>query len=68
MVRFGLTRAAAPCSGRRRAFEEPRTHANDLRERWEGDRRVVAFGDATVYVVSYDEFDLNYLERYDLPR
>lgn len=34
----------------------------------EADRRVVGFGDATVYVVSYDEFDLNYLERYDLPR
>jgi hypothetical protein len=33
----------------------------------EGDRRVVGFGDASVYVVSYDEFDLNYLERYDLP-
>lgn len=33
----------------------------------EGDRRVVGFGEGSVYVVSYDEFDLNYLERYALP-
>lgn len=33
----------------------------------DGDRRVVGFGDGSVYVVSYDEFDLNYLERYALP-
>jgi hypothetical protein len=30
-------------------------------------KRVIAFGDGTVYVVAYDEFDLNYLERYDTP-
>ena len=30
-------------------------------------RRVIGFGDFTVYVVAYDEFDLNYLERYALP-
>ena len=33
----------------------------------EGDRRVVGFGDGAVYVVTFDEFDLNYLERYALP-
>jgi hypothetical protein len=31
------------------------------------DRRVIGFGDGTVYAVRYDEFDLNYLERYMLP-
>jgi hypothetical protein len=31
------------------------------------DRRVIGFGDGTVYAVMYDEFDLNYLERYMLP-
>jgi len=31
-------------------------------------RRVVGFGDGTVYVVAFDEFDLNYLERYEMPR
>jgi hypothetical protein len=30
-------------------------------------KRVVGFGPTAVYVVAYDEFDLNYLERYDLP-
>jgi hypothetical protein len=30
-------------------------------------KRVVGFGNNTVYVVSYDEFDLNYLERYAMP-
>jgi hypothetical protein len=33
----------------------------------EGGKRVVGFGEGTVYVVAYDEFDLNYLERYDMP-
>ncbi len=33
----------------------------------DGEKRVVGFGDGTVYVVSYDEVDLNYLERYALP-
>lgn len=33
----------------------------------EGDRRVVGFGEEAVYVVTFDEFDLNYLERYALP-
>jgi hypothetical protein len=33
----------------------------------ESGRRVVGFGRGTVYVVAYDEFDLNYLERYDGP-
>lgn len=33
----------------------------------EGDRRVRGFGDGAVYVVTFDEFDLNYLERYALP-
>ena len=30
-------------------------------------KRVLGFGASSVYVVGYDEFDLNYLERYDLP-
>jgi hypothetical protein len=30
-------------------------------------KRIVGFGDSSIYVVSYDQFDLNYLERYDLP-
>lgn len=32
-----------------------------------GDREVVGFGQGAVYVVSYDDFDLSYLERYALP-
>lgn len=31
------------------------------------DRRVVGFGEGVVYVVAYDDLDLNYLERYALP-
>jgi hypothetical protein len=30
-------------------------------------KRVVGFGDGSVYVVAFDEFDLTYLERYALP-
>jgi hypothetical protein len=30
-------------------------------------RRVVGFGPSSVYVVTFDELDLSYLERYDLP-
>ncbi len=30
-------------------------------------KRVVGFGPSGVYVVGYDEFDLNYLERYAMP-
>ncbi len=30
-------------------------------------KRVVGFGPSGVYVVSFDEFDLNYLERYAMP-
>ncbi len=30
-------------------------------------KRVVGFGAGTVYVVAFDEFDLNYLERYTMP-
>lgn len=30
-------------------------------------KRVMGFGAGAVYVVSYDEFDLNYLERYPMP-
>jgi len=30
-------------------------------------KRIVGFGNGVVYVVTYDEFDLNYLEVYDLP-
>jgi hypothetical protein len=30
--------------------------------------RVVGFGASSLYAVSYDDFDLNYLERYPLPR
>jgi hypothetical protein len=30
-------------------------------------KRVIGFGNNSVYVVSYDQFDLNYLERYDMP-
>jgi hypothetical protein len=33
----------------------------------ENGKRVIGFGDRGVYVVSYDEFDLNYLERYAMP-
>jgi hypothetical protein len=31
------------------------------------DGTIVGFGQATIYVVTYDEFDLNYLERYAMP-
>lgn len=31
-------------------------------------RRIVGFGDGTIYVVAFDEFDLNYLERYAMPQ
>lgn len=31
------------------------------------DRAIVGFGRSSVYVVRYDEFDLNYLERYEMP-
>jgi len=31
------------------------------------DKRVIGFGSGTVYVVAYDEVDLNYLERYAMP-
>jgi hypothetical protein len=34
----------------------------------EPDARVVGFGRAHVYVVTYDDFDLSYLERHPLPR
>jgi len=30
-------------------------------------KRVIGFGKGVVYVVAYDEFDLNYLERYAIP-
>ncbi len=30
-------------------------------------RRVLGFGQGTIYVVAFDEFDLNYLERYAMP-
>jgi hypothetical protein len=30
-------------------------------------KRVIGFGPGKVYVVAYDEFDLNYLERYAMP-
>jgi hypothetical protein len=30
-------------------------------------KRVVGFGEDSVYVVAFDELDLNYLERYALP-
>ena len=30
-------------------------------------KRVVGFGTRSVYVVSFDDFDLAYLERYALP-
>ena len=30
-------------------------------------KRIVGFGEASIYVVSFDQFDLNYLERYTLP-
>jgi hypothetical protein len=33
----------------------------------ESGKRVIGFGAQTVYVVSYDEFDLNFLERYAMP-
>jgi hypothetical protein len=33
----------------------------------EAGKRVIGFGAAGVYVVSFDEFDLNYLERYPMP-
>lgn len=33
----------------------------------EAGKRVVGFGKGVVYVVAFDEFDLNYLERYSMP-
>lgn len=30
-------------------------------------KRVIGFGSGSVYVVAYDEFDLNYLEKYAMP-
>ena len=30
-------------------------------------KRLIGFGEGTVYVVSFDEFDLNFLERYSMP-
>ncbi len=33
----------------------------------ENGKRIIGFGNGAVYVVAYDEFDLNYLERYALP-
>ena len=33
----------------------------------EGERAVIGFGGDAVYVVAYDPFDLNYLERYAMP-
>ena len=30
-------------------------------------KRVIGFGESTIYVVAYDQFDLNYLERYAMP-
>jgi hypothetical protein len=30
-------------------------------------KRIVGFGPGKIYVVAYDEFDLNYLERYAMP-
>lgn len=33
----------------------------------ESGKRVISFGANSVYVVSFDEFDLNYLERYSAP-
>ena len=30
-------------------------------------KRLIGFGNGTAYVVAYDEFDLNYLERYAMP-
>lgn len=30
-------------------------------------KRVIGFGEGTVYVVAYDQFDLNYLERHAMP-
>ena len=33
----------------------------------DGDRRVAGFGAASVYMVSFSELDLAYLERYALP-
>jgi hypothetical protein len=30
-------------------------------------KRIIGFGSGAIYVVSFDEFDLTYLERYDLP-
>jgi hypothetical protein len=33
----------------------------------ESGKRVVGFGGNSVYVIAFDEFDLNYLERYALP-
>ena len=33
----------------------------------DGDRRVVGFGRGSVYMISFDELDLAYLEKYALP-
>ena len=34
---------------------------------FEHGKRIVGFGEASIYVVSFDQFDLSYLERYTLP-
>ena len=41
-------------------------HIHHLAWRWEA-LRVVGFGARSVYVVSFDAYDLAYLERYALP-
>ena len=33
----------------------------------EGARRIVGFGEGSMYVVAYDDLDLSWLERYDVP-
>ncbi len=33
----------------------------------ENHKRVIGFGSGAVYVVAYDDLDLNYLERYEMP-
>jgi hypothetical protein len=30
-------------------------------------KRILGFGEKGIYVVAFDEFDLNYLERYAMP-
>jgi hypothetical protein len=55
-------------AGEARAFDVFGADGNlKARVRLPEDRELVAFGDGTVYLIRMDEFDFNWLERYELP-